>query len=386
MTPVEIGILESADFPTLVQSMHQQTSVPPWGYEDLDAALLELAPHGPTLANGLTNHAPMVVQALCEMGRGADIPGWLEVYRPQMRPWPELRTGFDPAMWRAALGRPSYVTAWREHFESELSEQPWTETLAQWTPRLSPGAVGAALHGLIRVGHAVRALDAWETAPRRRELAAALACWSASYAELPTRRAAAPTILSPREALARVEFVPLAARRNEGAISTALKVLDDQPSFAPVIDLPSIDGDLGAAAEAFAVLFAEVFLANVRSPLSAIVFTHGVTGFAAADALLPHLDRQAGVALLRHVWQAAAALYATYGERFPPELPPSSPVDDGEARALVDMAVAHGDDHLIKLTHAGLELVARRAPGCCLLPSELALEVLPPTHGRRPAS
>ena len=270
------------------------------------------------------------------------------------------------------------MTAWRQHFEWELTESDWATVLGRWLPRFAPGASGAALHGLIRVGHAVRGLTALETAPRRREFAAALACWAASYAELPTRREVVETTLSPHEALALVRPVPWSQRRNTGAITGALKVLDDQAAFATAIDLPAVEGDLRAVTEAFAVLFAKVFLANVRTPLEAIVFTHGVTGFVAAEALLPYLGHEVGADLIRYVWQAAAGLYATYGGHLPPE---SVASPDGRAAVdLIDAAVAHGDDHVIKLTHACLHLVARRALGLALLLPQLALSLLPPAY------
>ena len=41
---------------------------------------------------------------------------------------------------------------------AELGQRPWREVLNAWWPRLLPGVVAAATHGVIRVGHAVRAL------------------------------------------------------------------------------------------------------------------------------------------------------------------------------------------------------------------------------------
>jgi hypothetical protein len=47
-------------------------------YELLDEALESIGAVGPELANGNTNHAPMVVQAVCLLGRGDSAMKWLE--------------------------------------------------------------------------------------------------------------------------------------------------------------------------------------------------------------------------------------------------------------------------------------------------------------------
>src|ERR1035437_7631473 len=47
---------------------------------------------------------------------------------------------------------------WRALFGREIGEQPWRQVLNAWWPRLLPGVVAAATHGVIRVGHSVRAL------------------------------------------------------------------------------------------------------------------------------------------------------------------------------------------------------------------------------------
>ena len=44
----------------------------------------------------------------------------------------------------------------------------------------------AAFHGVLRTGHATRALRQRETAARRNELAVGLGYWAARYEELPT--------------------------------------------------------------------------------------------------------------------------------------------------------------------------------------------------------
>jgi hypothetical protein len=60
--------------------------------------------------------------------------------------------------WQDALGDLRRVANWTALFGREIGEQPWRKVLNSWWPRLLPGVVAAATHGVIRVGHAVRAL------------------------------------------------------------------------------------------------------------------------------------------------------------------------------------------------------------------------------------
>lgn len=315
----------------------------------LDLALIDLADYGPELANGFTSHAPMVAEALDTLGRGEAISPWIERYRPMMRPWPEQVAPIADCP--AAHGDPHRVTDWREFFLSELAEWDWRQVLARWVPRLTPGASGGALHGLIRAGHAARSLGRVETEPRRSELAAALASWAADYAELPIAGALGAVPTPAAAALSRLPFLPAERRRNGGSIAAALEALAGHMSFARAYRWLAI-GDAQATVRELGELFARMFLGNVDSPLHAIVFTHAVTGTAAAAHLLPHVAEEEGRVLMRHVWHAGCALYAAYGFAGPEDAGGDilSPDD------LADRAIANGDDHAIKLTEAVLAL------------------------------
>jgi hypothetical protein len=66
--------------------------------------------------------------------------------------------------------------------------------------------------------------------------------------------------------------------------------------------------------------------------------------------MAPYLDGDAVRVSLRYGWQAAAALYAAFGET------PGGPFDEtsSDAQDLIDRAVASGDEHAIKFTEACL--------------------------------
>ena len=57
--------------------------------------------------------------------------------------------------------------------------------LERWWPRLAPGAVASATHGLIRAGHAVRAVADDPNPLRLAELAQGLGYWAARWRSAP---------------------------------------------------------------------------------------------------------------------------------------------------------------------------------------------------------
>jgi hypothetical protein len=323
-------------------------------YAPLDAALDILSGYGPQLASGNFNHAPMVAEALCALGRPDAVLPWIERYRGRLVPRDAAGEPIDPAEWRAALGRRGRFAAWSALFAAELRDAAWQGVLARWVGRLAPGVSAAATHGAIRVGHAVRGLAAGDSPQRRRELADALASWAASYSELPAARHLANGALTPREALALVAVVP-PEHRPPGNITTALAGLGDD--FAQVIGLVDLDGDIGGLIAQLTELFARVYLANVNTPLTAIVFIHGVTSLTALGHVVPYLDDAAARRLLRYGWQAGGGLYACFGSGAV-----IAEIEPGEAdtesliarESLIERALANGDEHVIKFTEAAL--------------------------------
>lgn len=326
-------------------------------YDCLDDALEILSAYGPDRSNGLTSHAPMAVEALCAMGRPDAVRPWLAQY-DQLLPRPAASQPISPERWREALAQTRRFADWSDLFARELEEAAWTEVLDRWMARLAPGICASATHGVIRVGHAARALDERETPRRRQELADALASWTAEYQELPTASTDAADAFDARRAIARVAVMPPAQRRFAGSIVSSLEALGDFPAFAPAIGLLDVSGDPAETAGQVAEVFARVYLANARDFLSVIVFIHGVTSTAALAHILPHVRRETARRALSFAWQAGCGLYAAFGNTPEPAAVVESPREDAET--LVDMAVACGDEHAIKFTEACLALDAAR--------------------------
>jgi len=287
---------------------------------------------------------------------------------------PPIGERIDPDDWRPALAKPERAGDWSAFFADELADEPWRRVLDRWAGRLAPGLSAAATHGVIRVGHAARALGARESRERIRELGDALGSWACTYQELPAAQATTGAVLPPAEAFARVPICPPEKRRFRGSIVSALEGLDDFPEFAPVIGWADLSGDPSQRLAELTRLFARVYAANVHDFLTSIVFIHGITSAAALGHLLPYLSEPNARAALRYAWQAGCALYTAFGRAAPAG--EVAPATLGEAE-LVARAVAHGDEHAIKITEACLARNALAPDPAYLAAAESALRLLP---------
>jgi hypothetical protein len=321
-------------------------------YASLDEALETLAPYGIELKNGNSNHAPMVAEALCALGRPEAVMPWLARYRERMSPRPPAGARIRREDWRAALGERGRFTDWTAFFGEELREGPWREVLDHWMERLAPGFCAAATHGVIRVGHAVRSLAARETPGRLRELADAFASWAATYQELPASSHVANGTMTPREAITKIAVVPPDRRRSAGNITASLAMLDDFPEFARSIGLIDTGGELARLVSELTEVFAQVYLANAHDIRTTIAFIHGVTSPAALGNIALQVSERTARTALRYAWQSGCGLYACFGggTAVAEGLEPRQEDED----KLVDLAIAHGDEHVVKFTEACL--------------------------------
>src|SRR5215831_16868929 len=135
----------------------EEAAMAPNATGTLDEAYRRLHATGPEFQGWLSNHGPMATDAIVRRGHPDRVRRWLDGY---MRRLEEFPRGYGPigTSWQEALGDPRRVADWTSYFRREASEQPWRQVLGTWWPRLLPGVAAAATHGVIRVGHAVRAL------------------------------------------------------------------------------------------------------------------------------------------------------------------------------------------------------------------------------------
>jgi hypothetical protein len=344
-------------------------------YGSLDDALEMLAPYGIALKNGNSNHARMVAEALCAMGRPDAVLPWIERYRDRMLPRPEAGDPIPPRDWRQPLGDRSRFADWSAFFAEELQEASWRQVLDRWVERLAPGFCAAATHGVIRVGHAARGLAENETPQRLRELADAFASWAATYQELPANDRAVNGAMAPHEAIARVPIVPLERRKYAGNITASLAMLDLLPEFASAIGLIDTGGDLAPLIAELTELFTRVYLANAHDIRTTIAFIHGVTSPTALANIAPQVSDRTVRAALRYAWQTGCGLYACFsgGTAIAEDIKPYREDEDEVA----DRAITHGDEHVIKFTEACLRRNALAPSPAYLAAAEHVLGMIP---------
>lgn len=366
-------------------------------YAPLDEALEMLRPYGAELHNGNSNHAPMAAEAMCALGRGDAVIDWVDRYRRNLQPARAAHSIIGESDWRDALGHSDRVGDWQAYFANQFAERPWPEVLDHWVARLAPGIIAAAAHGAIRTAHCARSLAAGQNPARLNELSAGLAYWAAEYQTLPgapdpdtapgmldsgtgsatprgasalaqprsptpastspgasdlARRATLSTSMTPAQAIAAIELLPVARRGVLISLTGALPELDTFDSFRGVISMIDVPRDPAARLSELTDGFAEVLLANATTPLLAIALVHCLTALYAVRNLAPHLSNETERSAVRYGWQGAAALYTVLGTKPRASAEPvTRPIvrDD-----LIDRALRSGDEHAIKYTEACL--------------------------------
>jgi hypothetical protein len=159
----------------------------------LDEAFELMAAASFELPNGFVNHGAMACEALAVLDCTDDIDSWARRFAQAggAPVDPVVPAGFE---WWHALGDYRRLPEWIGYFTQAIDEDGWPAVVATRVPRLMPALATELFHGAIRTAHAVRAIDALDTPPRRGELARALGYWAARYRDgqpaspLPPRR------------------------------------------------------------------------------------------------------------------------------------------------------------------------------------------------------
>ncbi|MHB1846974.1 MAG: questin oxidase family protein [Deltaproteobacteria bacterium] len=325
----------------------------------LDEAYEQLHDKGPEFEGWLANHGPMAADALVRLGSGDDVPGWVRGYTKRLEPMPDARWPITEAEWREPLGDASRLGDWCALLTQQVHAEPWDAVLARWWPRLLPGAVASAAHGLIRTGHAVRALREEVTAPRLDELGHALGYWAARWQPVPGPQPSRGTA----DVGAALEALP--ARELTGGIRTRLACLSDDVTWpralaamAPVADAVAVPRALDALVDAAVSHYRRWAHGNP------IMLVHAATAPRAVALVLPALPEQLWPASYDAAWTVTATVTTVY--RPSPPAPPTHeqpPILD----EVVEHAIASGDEHAIKFTEVAVE--SHRRGNTLALPS-----------------
>jgi hypothetical protein len=328
----------------------------------LDEALQRLRDTGPERDGWLSNHAPMAAEALVRHGHGGAVHRWIDDYADRLEERPRGVDRIRPAEWRDPLGDPVRTGDWIAFFDLALRERPWRDVLAIWWPRLLPGIAAGATHGVIRVGHAVRALLAEETGPRVTELGQGLAYWAARWQPLAPAGAGPYRGSDPRAALDAVPRVP----DQRFGIRNRLAQLAGMPGWSgPVPGLGTVESRLQA------IVVAAVRRHGMHGHGNPVMLVHAATAPAAVLRTLPALPLALHGPSLAAAWAATAAVTAAYSPAFA-QPAPSVAVGPDEVMA---RAVASGDAHAIKFADAAIDAYGF-APDPALLAAALNASTL----------
>ncbi|GGN97525.1 hypothetical protein GCM10010112_89900 [Actinoplanes lobatus] len=363
----------------------------------LDEVYERLCDTGPEFDGWLSNHAPMAAEALIHHGHADRVHRWLDDYRRNLEPRPRGISPIGADEWPAALGDPTRTGDWLNFFEREMTTDPWPDVLARWWPRLLPGIAAGATHGVIRVGHAVRALltppgSALPAAGRIAELGQALAYWAARWQPMALPGSGPYRTTDPRSALDTVPRVPdqrfgIRSRLAQLAGLPAWPGVPAGPSPAPVGSPtvpflngrdpvpagPPTVGEIPSAARLLAAdnntvhdrILAIIEAAVVRQAgygyANPVMLVHAATAPTAVLRTLPALPGALHLPSLAAAWAATAAVTSAYA----PEQPrPVTPRPGTGPEDLMAYAADNGDAHAIKLADAAIEAGDAEALAC----------------------
>ncbi|HVQ93930.1 MAG TPA: hypothetical protein VMU51_23030, partial [Mycobacteriales bacterium] len=291
-------------------------------------------------------------------GHADELPGWLDRYVRRLDELPAASDRITDRSWPAALGDERRVGDWTGYLARQVAERPWREVLVTWWPRLLPGIVAGATHGVIRTGHATRTLLAGDESPAAvTELAHGLAYWAAKVRPVPGVTAPAGE-LEPAAALDAVPRIPV----QRGTVASRLAQLGELAGWPGALaavrppddpdDVPRQLADLVAAATR---------RYRTHGHASPVLLVHAATAPNAVLHALPALPVQLWAPSLTASWVASAVLIAAYAPvtAAPPEqLPVGAPGPDAVAN-LLDRAAAHGDEHVIKFSDTAADVYTR---------------------------
>lgn len=293
------------------------------------------------VGGGVSSHAPMAAEALVALGHDARVAPFVTEYLMGWPPFQEvapLPSGERGSSLGVADQRFAWIAAYLEETASpaELVTRDWAVLAPGW----------AAVHGVLRVAHALRALEREDTPSRRHELAFGLGYLAADALALPGEPGArAEAGLDVVAALERVPRVP-EAERVTGTIRAQLAVLEGRADFASAVE--AVDLDALPVDEAIGALTAAAARVFARDGAFDVVLFHAITGTSALRLVRSYLGEADARASLgwafRHVAAAHAVAAAADG------IPSTVPAATFDLARLVDRASRTSDEHVVKLT------------------------------------
>lgn len=334
-------------------------------------------------ADQLTNHGPMAVEVLVRRGRPEVVPAWVDRYIRRLDELPRATGEITASSWPQALGDGRRIGDWTAFFAGQLAGQPWREVLATWWPRLLPGIAAGATHGVIRTGHVVRTLLADEqedqhatgSQPALDELAHALAFWAARSRPLPVWSDPAGSL----DPLAALDAMPRIARQ-QGNLAARFGQLTAESGWPASVGRLRPAGVPDQVPARLADLVAGATLRYLsHGHGQPVLLVHTATAPNAVRHALPALPAGLWIPSLTAVWAASAAIFAAYAPPAgaAPGPGPTLPAGPGAVAEMVDRAVSHGDEHVIKFTDTAAEVYTRTGQAEALAAAQRVATLIP---------
>ncbi|ADO42797.1 questin oxidase family protein [Ketogulonicigenium vulgare] len=315
-----------------------------------------LLPHGPAFIRAqrdsfefpylLANHAPMVLEAMRQMGASnARIADWYAAYvasknvPPQAPPQGTLNAD----TWRGALGDRAREADLRDFFTAEAARLGPDGAIRLYLPEMAQGMAGSAIHPLMRMAYGV-------IGGNTAEIGHALGYWAATYLHVPLDHSATARTHDPLDVITGVYTLPGADsyQVEVDLLWHNIRAVCGLPGFASLagsLDMvPDTPRQMAAAALA---LYAQTM------DFSAL---HAVTGLHWLRTIAPHLDDP--MPLYPVLWAIIASLIPKIGFPTLPtaealEVMRQTPAPDWPA--IFAAACASDDEHDISLTFSAYQ-------------------------------
>jgi hypothetical protein len=288
-------------------------------------------PLPPETRSQLTNHLPMALHALCELGASPlKLHEFATRYLSRFESM-ELPPAAEPVTdWHALRGQDRAYPRLLATFRQALASSGRDAVLRDALPALLPGVAAAAFHGVIRTAHAIEA-------GHGDELAQAMAYWAWRWQALGAPPAG-DALAFEGWASALVEQSP-AWTHDAPLISLRMAAATSSAPYLALAGRLSFDESLWPRLAAFA--------AHRYAETGSFTVLHMVTGLRALRVVLPWVADFAALApgLVHALTAAYLAAKVPAGLRLP--VPPERGWIEVVARA-----IDSDDDHVVKIVHA----------------------------------
>lgn len=335
--------------------------------DDREAVLVELLNAGleipPEYRGGLTNHLPMALHALYELGASSQRMRAFHTMYIQRFQANRFRPNFEnqaPSSvdWLQFRGLPDAYPTLLAYFDEHIFRHGMEGTLEKSLPDLLSGVSAAGFHGVIRTAHALQA-------KHPREMAAALGYWAWRWQPLAQTPTDIQLLPFERWSQCLVEQAKEEKLENPDGL-----IRDCMDEACTTFTYKALAGAL-APASSLEKRIAQLASFSINRYLASRNFTvlHMVTGARALRILLPSIDDSHQTQLL--VAQCFTAAYLAAGVE---PLSQIKAFNLQDWKVVMNAAMESDNEHVIKMVHACRDEASVYASDLYLIAANLAIE------------